>query len=232
MAFIFPLALGVFADRLPLTAQRFYLNEPVQSDGSADGEVFEASNADARWQGSFTTRLTKGSEGKRLESLMDILRGPNKTFLMRDITYVGPQLDPLGAILAHRDLALADVDTARIKIGPASGAGQSEGFPPELILLPGDMIGWQYGSNPVRYALHRVSAASESYGYDAAGVSGWIDLAPNVRGAPEAGDPVTLVKPVCKAILAKDTIQGGEAGPGGSAPLYSGWAAEWRQTFL
>ena len=212
------LALDQFADILRVNSRAFVLNEPTQESRAADGTIYSASNGAAMWQGSIGTVPTLGQNGKRSEALLNLLRGPGRTFLMRDMTYVGPQLDPTGAILANRTLTLSAVEPARIKIA---------GFPPEVLLQPGDMIGWQYGANPVRYALHQVSPLADYYGYAGSGVSDWIDLLPNVRGNPQAGDPVQLVKPVCKALIVPGSIQGGMAEPG---LIFSGWSFDWRQT--
>lgn len=219
MALIFPLGLLVFADTIRATfGTTFRLNEPVEMSGSAEGEIFGASNADPMWEGTIVTTATTGPLAARTSSLMNALRAPNRSFMVRDLAYIGPQSDPTGAILANRTLTLAAVGTDRIKIA---------GFPPEIVLLPGDKVSWSYGANPVRYALHEVTAASDSYGYDSGGVSGWIDLAPIIRAGVSVGDSVRLVKPVCKALPFTASISGGESRAGGGN---EGWSLDWRQT--
>lgn len=227
MAIAFPLPLATFADALRIASATFELNEPVMSAKSASGVVFTAANGSAMWRGRIVTTPTRGADGKRVEALMDMLRGAGRSFLMRDRSYIGPQNDPQGSILSGRRLALAAIETSRLRIGPISGAPILQGFPPELRLLPGDMIGFQYGSNPVRYALHRVAPGAASYGHSGGGVSAWIDIVPALRPGVTVGAAVRLVKPVCKAVPVPGTISGGEAEPG---QLRGGWTLEWVQT--
>ena len=228
MPLTFPLALETFADVLGVTSATFVLNEPVMSARSAGGTIYTAANGSAMWEGSITTRIAKASDGLRVEALMDALRGAGRSFLWCDPTRAGPQNDPDGAILSHRRLAIAALGESRLKIGPQSGYPAIKGFPPELRLLPGDMIGFEYGSNPVRYALHRVAPAKAKYVHQGAGVTEWIDVLPAIRPGALVGAVASLVRPVCKAVPVPGSIQGGERVADGM--LYAGWTLQWRQT--
>lgn len=230
MALVFPLPLADFADRLRPLEHTFDLAQPAMTAGDGGGEIFEAANAPAYWNGTMTTALPRGAEGRRMRSLFDVLRQPGKPFLMRLKSSFGPQNDPNGAILAGRNLALAAVEPHRIKIGPASGSPTIKGYPPELRLLPDDMIEILYGSNPLRYGLHKVAPAAAHYGFDpsAPGRSKWVDIVPPLRNGVAVGAAVTLYKPACKALLLKDSVSGGSSRFGGG--LWTPITFSWRQT--
>jgi hypothetical protein len=228
MPLTFPLSTATFADLLRPLESTFDLVQPSQVSGTGGGEIISVANAPAYWTGAMTTALPKGAEAHRMRALFDVLRQPARPFLMYLKGKFGPQNDPTGSICAHRSMVIAALETSRLRIGPAAGQPAQRGFPPELQLLPGDMIGFRYGSNPLRYALHRVAPAAAWYGTAGSGLSVWIDVEPPIRPGAVVGAAVALVKAPCKALAVPGSISGGESRYGGGA--WSPIQFTWRQT--
>ena len=89
------------------------------------------------------------------------------------------------------------------------------------IYAAGDVIGFQYGSNPVRYAYHRIFQGSVA---DGSGRTGLVTVIPAVRPGVSPNAPVTLQQPVVKAVL--QTAEYGAT----SGKLSEGGRFEWVQT--
>ena len=73
--------------------------------------------------------------------------------------------------------------------------------------MRGDMLAFSYGTSPTRFALHRVASLSKSA--DVTGLTGWIEVTPNIRDGASITDPITLYRPACKAKLIPGTSNTG-----------------------
>ena len=125
-----------------------------------------------------------------------------------------PQLEP-GATATEwqstpRQPALHDLDSGNRLV-------QLRDLPPGYVLSPGDMLGWTYGSNPTRYALHRLVTGATAEGN---GICGPVEVTPRLRGGT-VGAAVDLVRPVCKAVV--DQAQAGA----GDIVVTSGASLTW-----
>ena len=67
------------------------------------------------------------------------------------------------------------------------------------------MLAFQYGSNPVRHALHRIVVGGTASG---SGLSPMLEVVPNLRPGAVAGLAVSLVRPTCKARVLPDPTYG------------------------
>ena len=67
------------------------------------------------------------------------------------------------------------------------------------------MLAFQYGSNPVRHALHRIVVGGTA---SSTGLSPLLEVVPNLRLGAVAGLTVSLVRPACKARLLPEPIYG------------------------
>jgi hypothetical protein len=79
------------------------------------------------------------------------------------------------------------------------------GLPVGYVLSAGDMLGFQYGSNPVRHALHRIVVGGTA---SSGGLTPMLEVVPNLRPGAAAGLTVSLVRPACKARLLPDPTYG------------------------
>ncbi len=93
--------------------------------------------------------------------------------------------------------------------------------PSGYVISQGDLLGFSYGSNPMRYAFHRVVTGATA---NASGITPKIEVIPFIRQGAAAGAVVTLVKPVCKA-----KIMVAEYGAS-TATVSAGGTINWMQT--
>lgn len=191
MALAFPLSLTQFFDTLPISQEVFDLSDSWSSNENGAGEIMKSRSGPVLWQGSFTV-LTHGQiDADDLVARADLIRQQGGTFLVSPRHLSGPFYDQTGVILgaATPTFTTVNVNMRDVNIG---------GLPSFYVLRRGDFIGFQYGSSPVRYALHRVVTGGT------ANVSGGIasvELSPSLRPGAIAGMALTLIKPVCKATL-------------------------------
>jgi len=116
---------------------------------------------------------------------------PGATFLCNDPRQIGPASDPTGSILGSRTVTVHSVASNLREL-------RLTGLPSGYVLSAGDMLGFQYGSNPVRYALHRIAVDGTA---SSGGLTPFIEIVPNLRPGAVAGLMVSLIRPACKARL-------------------------------
>lgn len=194
-ALTFPLPLSEFQDRFLISSMRFSLPAASQVDRTAGGGILKASIGDELWRGMFSVPLTTDrSEAARLDGLISILdRGGS--FLTFDASKCHPAADPDGSILGAATPSIRTLDSGDARMVAL------QGLPQDYQLTGGDLIGWVFGSDPVRYALHRIISDV------AANISGdtvLFEVSPFIDPGVSPGTPVTLVKPVIKAVLEPD----------------------------
>lgn len=76
------------------------------------------------------------------------------------------------------------------------------GLPSGYVLSPGDMFAFTYGSNPTRYAMHRIVAGSTASGLGTTSDNP-AEVVPPLRDGFTLGAAVTLVRPAFKAIISR-----------------------------
>lgn len=125
-----------------------------------------------------------------MRSLLDLLLDPGASFLLSPADYFGPSGDPFGAVL---DTSLITIDGVASNNRDLTLAG----FPAGYSLHADDLLSFTYGSNPVRYAFHRVV-------FDTSVASGGLitcEVWPRIRPGWSVGAKVELKKPRFKAIM-------------------------------
>lgn len=214
-ALTFPLALNAFFDTLDIADVTFEAPEPINMSRTAGGEVIKSSLGPALWQGSVSLLPGSPEDIAAIEALLSLVGRPGASFMVYDPRKSGPRADPTGSILGASTPTLesVDADMRRLSI---------EGLPNGYVLSPGDMLAFTYGSNPTRYALHRIIVGATA---DGLGVTPLFEVTPMIRTGATAGAAVTLVKPACKAVL-KDAASYG----GGQFGVSSGPSFEFIQT--
>jgi len=181
-----------FFDSLRISAVRWWLNEPFEINRLGDGSVLKGSLGAALWQGDATLARGYHRDLAAVEARLAKLMRPGETFLAHDPRHNGPRADPGGVILGAATPVIHTLAANNREIRIA-------GLPAGYVLSDGDMIGWLYGSNPVRYALHQVVYGATASG---SGLTPLIEVAPFVRpGAIPGSTAVVLVRPPVKAVL-------------------------------
>jgi hypothetical protein len=113
----------------------------------------------------------------------------------------GPAGDPDGAFLSSVSPTISSLNANNRELAIGH-------LPNGFGLKTGDMLSFSYSTNPVRYALHQIVAGSVA---GATGVTGQIEVTPNIRAGASTGAAVTLFRPSCKALLVPGSVVMGAA---------------------
>jgi hypothetical protein len=176
----------------------FRLSHPQEHTRLGDGTVISASLGASLWTG--TIRLAQANHPRhaQMEALLALMDQPGASFLCHDPRYVGPASDPTGSVLGSRTVTIHTVASNMREL-------RITGLPSGYLLSPGDMLGFQYGSSPVRHALHRIVVGGTASG---SGLSPLLEVVPNLRPGAVAGLVVSLVRTACKARLLPEPTYG------------------------
>jgi len=194
----YPLTHAQFLGALRVAEVTFRLSHPQEHTRLGDGTVLSASLGASLWTG--TIRLAQANHPRhaQIEALLALMDQPGATFLCHDPRYVGPASDPSGSILGSRTVTIHSVASNMREL-------RITGLPAGYALSAGDMLAFQYGSNPVRYALHRIVVGGTA---SSTGLSPLLEVVPNLRLGAVAGLTVSLVRPACKARLLPEPTYG------------------------
>lgn len=198
MAFAFPLSQAQFLDQLRVQSSRFWLPESLTLESSEGGEIFSADRGPRLWQAEFTLAQGHHHTVDESEARLALLAQAGRSFLAYDPRRTGPKADPEGAGLVGF--------TPKISITTGREVTLS-GLPSGYQISRGDYLGWTYGTNPTRYALHRAVTAPVA---DGTGLA-VVEVIPNIRPGTTAGTTVTLIRPVCKMVLVPGSYEPGQA---------------------
>jgi len=211
----YPLSHAQFLGALRVEEVTFRLSHPQEHTRLGDGTVISASLGAALWTG--TIRLAQANHPRhaQMEALIGLMDQPGASFLCHDPRYVGPASDPTGSVLGSRTVTIHTVASNMREL-------RITGLPSGYLLSPGDMLGFQYGSSPVRYALHRIVVGGTA---SSGGLTPLIEVIPNLRAGAVAGLTLSLIRPACKARLLPDPSYGS-----GRQALSRGASVEFIQT--
>lgn len=211
MAFSFPLTTAQFLNQLRVQSARFWLPESATMESTEGGEIFTAARGPRLWQAEFSLPPGHHATVDGREAQLSMLAQSGRSFFAYDPRRLGPAADPTGAGLAGYSPTITSATAREVTIS---------GLPPNYRISQGDYLGWSYGSNPVRYALHR-----SVWGVVAtAGGVLTVEVTPNIR--PGAAGAVSLVQPVCKMIL----VPGGYSPGAGAGVITTGATFRAQQT--
>ena len=194
----YPLSHAQFLGALRVEEVMFRLSHPQEHTRLGDGTVISASLGASLWTG--TIRLAQANHPRhaQMEALIALMDQPGATFLCHDPRYVGPASDPTGAIFGSKTVTIHSVASNMREL-------RLTGLPSGYVLSAGDMLGFQYGVNPVRYALHRIVVGGTA---SSGGLTPMLEVVPSLRPGAAAGLTVSLVRPACKARLLPDPTYG------------------------
>lgn len=203
MALTFPLAEAQFMDKVRVRVSQFWCPEPQAIDETSGGSVLKASIGEALWQGAITAAPDTDFDSEAaLEALISVADRAGSTFLIHDLRKPFPAADPDGSILGTATPVIASLESNNREISVS-------GLPANYVLTAGDLIGWEYGSNPVRYALHRLVSGATA---NATGETGLFEVTPFI--APVSiGTAIKLVRPPIKVVMRPNPSYG-RARPG------------------
>lgn len=193
-----PLSLASFWAGFRVTAgSRFYLPGTRQNSRTADGGVLTAVLGASLWRGDVTAYPGSRSALIKLQVQVEALDQAGDPFLAHAYP-CAPAYDPGGTIVSAASPVLHSIasDNRRIRIS---------GLPEGYRLARGEMLAFPYGSNPVRYAMHRIVSATVQA--SSAGQTPLFEVTPHIRPGATIGAAVTLYKPAFKAVIVPGSIQ-------------------------
>jgi hypothetical protein len=189
MALAYPLSFAQFFGALRVEEVTFRLSHPQEHTRLGDGTIISASLGASLWTGSIRLAQANHPRHAQMEALIALMDQPGATFLCHDPRQIGPASDPTGASLGSRTVTIHSVASNLREL-------RITGLPAGYVLTAGDMLGFQYGSNPVRHALHRIVVGGTA---SSSGLTPMLEVVPNLRPGAVAGLTVSLIRPACKA---------------------------------
>lgn len=201
MAYAFPLSLADFVDRLETDFESFALSEAMTSTETEGGAILTARRGARLWSGSARVVLDIARRQEPVRGLLDLLREPGASFLIRDRACEYPLADPDGSALGAASVVVQDAPLDRRLV-------VLEGAPAGYALSEGDHLSIDMGFGRISY--HRIlQGGTFSSGFSPPR-TGALELRPILPAAVTTGMTVTLVRPALKAIIRPGTIKGGD----------------------
>lgn len=217
MTLTFPQALDDFFSKLPVASVSFDLSEAIAVTETLGGEVQIAEYGTRLWSGSVSLHALRHDQADRFKAMIEAQRQAGRGFFVRNRPRRGPIADPDGSILGASTPAIASLPTNAHTLS-------LDGLPANYELSIGDLFSFQYDpGDGTRYALHRIVSQPT---VDGLGASDVFEVVPALRPGAAAATAVTLVDPVCKAVIVPETTT-----PGNSGRVWTGEIGfSWRQT--
>jgi hypothetical protein len=218
MALTFPLTLDTLFEGLidSIEVSAFDLPDNVEGSGlTGAGEVLTADAGPRLWQGEIEIARRPHVTSEEIKARLDLLRYAGRSFLIFNPVKAFPKLDPTGAVLG----------AAQPKIQSLPGNNRElvlYDLPAAYALSVGDYLGFSYGTNPVRRALHRLAVG----GVASSGGVVTVEASSFIRNGATAGTVVTLIKPVIKAVIVPGSVSEGKS----RRMFTDGIKFSWRQT--
>ncbi|MGR3599194.1 MAG: hypothetical protein ACU0FH_02140 [Heliomarina sp.] len=202
MPISFPLGRGGFFGQLPVSEQRFQLGENVEVSGLGEGSILRDQLGPRLWSGNCMIDRMNFDDARSIIDRIELLLDSNGSFLIWRLDSSHPVLDPKGSIISGASPEIHQLESNNVEL-------QISGLPAGYELRRGDMFSFQYGSNPVRYALHRVSTSSVVA--DGSGTTPTFEVRPHIRPGATIGAAVEFDRPHCKAIIVPGSYQPGSS---------------------
>lgn len=210
-----PFPLAEFFDGLGLVEARFYPSDARQTEETHGGEIITASLGPSLWNVSVTVRSHPHAGAAQAVARIEELLEAGTSFMVYDPTRRFPQADPDGSILGAAAPTVGGIRTGNREI-------IVNGLPAGYTITRGDFVAFTYG-DPSRFALHRVT---QTVSAGAGGTIQYLRFNQPVRPGAANGDPITLIKPSCKAVV----VPGSYDPPTHRAVISSGFSFQARQT--
>jgi hypothetical protein len=216
MSLSFPLSLSDFFGDLKVGSISFDLPESMVATGTTgSGEILTADTGTRLWAGEVQMAPMSYDDAEAVSAKISTLRQAGRSFFVYNMAKPGPRFDPNGAAL--------DGATPQIKTVASDNRELTlKGLPYGYVLSPGDYLGFAYGGNPTRYALHDLVSGGTANGSGEMTVEVSSFLRPGAAGNAD----ITLIRPFCKAVLVPGSVSRGVA----AGQFITGIKFNWRQT--
>ena len=201
MALSFPLTRSTFFAGLKVIRATFSCPAALETSQTGGGEIITADLGPRLWHGNVTLARAYHREAEAQKAVLSTLRQAGRSFMAFNPAIPGPANDPSGTLLSGALVKIATLATNNRELS-------LDGLPVGFELVAGDMLSFDYGAFPTRYALHQVVTGANA---DASGLTGQIEVTPNIRPGAAVGASVSLYQPWCKAVLVPGSVNDGEA---------------------
>lgn len=191
----FPLATATFADALKYATVSFRLRRNEEYSGLGSGQILGAQLGPDMWEADVTLARLYHAQAMQVQALIESLDGVINDFYLYNPLTAYPQYDPTGSKLG--------ASVPRLMGVPSGKTIAMDGVPSGYTLTRGDMLSFDYGSGPVKRALHRVV---ETRVANSSGVLAAFEVRPHIRTGAADNAIVTLIKPSAKMIMVPDTF--------------------------
>ncbi len=188
MALIFPRPIAEFADRLRLSSVKFWLDGQEEYSGLGSGEFLAADLGPKIWKAEVSIMDLRHADAAEVQALIESMDGSMGTFYLFDPRKQYPRFDPGGVILGVSNPVIASIGAHRKSLTVS-------GLPSGYKLSVGDLFHHDYGSNPVRRALHRVAEVATANG---GGTTNTFEVRPHLKAGAAVGQAIALIKPAPK----------------------------------
>lgn len=194
----FPYSVAEFADVIGVRRVKWGLQDNRELSGLGSGQVLTAKLAPSLRVGEVTLREWYHDDAAEIEADLEALVEQQGTFYLYDPRKWAPRRDPDGSILGASVVRIASLPTpATISL---------KGLPAGYVLTKGDYLAFDYGSDPVRRAFHRISETVTASG---AGTTPTFNVTAFIRPGAAVDAIVTLIKPAAKCFIKPGSIDAG-----------------------
>jgi hypothetical protein len=192
----YPLALDVFIDTLPIESVQHRPGNQQELSGQGSGALLAADVAPALREYDVSTAPMENGAAAQAMALIEALGGSIQPFYLYDPRAMYPQADPDGSLLGSSTVTI-------LALNANNKAMRLTGLPSGYKITAGDMLAWDYGSNPVRRAYHR---AVETVTAAGTGATPEFEVRDFIRPGSITGAEVTLIKPAMKCKMVPGTL--------------------------
>lgn len=191
MAVTFPAPITYIADLLRVPSRSFTLMTQQEVSGLGSGQILVADLAPALWVADIETKPMRRPEAHELLARLDTLDGALNSFYLYDPWKCAPTSDPRGELLGSSAVKIyaLDINNKEMRL---------YGLPAGYVLTAGDYLAFDYGSNPIRRALHRIVNTVTA---DGSGITPAFEVRPHIRPGAATDIAVALVKAAAKMFL-------------------------------
>ena len=163
------------------------------------GEVLVADLGPKLWKGDVTLDKMRHEDAAEIQALIEALDGSINTFNLYDPRKKYPRADPRGVLLGSATPVISAVLSSNKEFSIS-------GLPAGYVLSAGDFSAFNYGSNPLRRAFHRIVNTVVA---NASGVASSIEVRPHFRPGIVTGLQVTLIKPSARVKIVPESFNSG-----------------------
>ena len=210
MALSFPLSLNQFFKDLGIVSATFDIMDTRSGMMTGGGDVMSASTGPALWHGSISVKPMHWKNRIGLETKANLLKTAGASFKLWHPEQRWPAAYDDSSVLDGSAITIASVSTDNREL-------TMSGVPVGYQFTSGDAIGFTYGSNPTRYAYHRVLENS---------ATATVEVQPPIRAGFAVGISVDLVQPVLVAKIVPNSIRPFTIG----TSYGEGFSFDWSQT--